>query len=307
MGIFGLVSAYFGVIEVQGRGSLHVHMLLWLKNAPNADEMLELLGEEGFRKKVATYIDHVIHGHLDGFDERYVKGNDREPHISFSRPPDPRAPDWEARMKEMEWKLARAHQVHVCKRSTCLQRNSKGNFVCKRRAPWPLIERTVVHATGVLDIRRTYGFLNAYSPAILVALRCNNDLKVVIYGSDTKNLGMYLTNYQSKDPAKTYNMSALLSSALMYHQGHLSHLGSVQEQNRLLIYRCFNILNRQAELSAPQVMSYLMNWGDRFVSHQYVPVYWGQLAGVLKRVYPLLGGAGESKVGSTVSMADLRW
>ena len=41
MGLLGVLSAYFGVVEAQGRGCLHVHMLLWLKNAPNADEMVE--------------------------------------------------------------------------------------------------------------------------------------------------------------------------------------------------------------------------------------------------------------------------
>ena len=110
----------------------------------------------------------------------------------------------------------------------------------------------------------------------------------MIYGRETKNIGMYLTNYQNKDPSKSYNMSALLGSALKYHQTHSDHLESLRERNRLLIYRCFNVLNRQSELSAPQVMSYLMNWGDRFTSHQYVSVYWGQLASALKRVFPFL-------------------
>ena len=83
-------------------------------------------------------------------------------------------------------------------------------------------------------------------------------------------------------------MSALLGSALAYHQTHSSHMESLREQNRLLIYRCFNVLNKQVELSGPQVMSYLMNWGDSFASHQYVSVYWSQLANALKRVYPSL-------------------
>ena len=48
MGIFGYVSGYFGMVEAQGRGSLHVHMLLWLKHAPNADEMLDLLTQVQF-------------------------------------------------------------------------------------------------------------------------------------------------------------------------------------------------------------------------------------------------------------------
>lgn len=87
MGIFGFVNGYFGVIEAQGRGSLHVHLLIWLKNAPNAEEMLELLTQPVFHEKIATYIDHNIRTHLDGFDEDYVKNNQRERHISYSRPP----------------------------------------------------------------------------------------------------------------------------------------------------------------------------------------------------------------------------
>jgi hypothetical protein len=288
MGIFGMVNGYFGVVEAQGRGSLHVHMLVWLKDAPNADEMMELLTHSEFRERIATYINHTVRTDLQGFDEEFVRETRFEPHVSFSRPPNPSIQDWERDMTVMERKLARAHQVHVCKTSTCLRRNRKGNLECKRRAPWPLFERTVVHASGVLDMQRSYGFLNGYSPAILVCLRCNNDLKVVIYGKDTRNLARYLTNYQSKDPSKTYNMSALLGSAVLYHQAHLPQSQSLRDQNRLLIYRCFNVLNRQAELSAPQVMSYLMNWGDRFTSHQYVAVHWNQLANVLRRVFPTL-------------------
>ena len=160
--------------------------------------------------------------------------------------------------------------------------------MCKRRVPWPLNEKTMVHASGVVDLHHTHPFLNGYLPAVLVCLRCNNDIKPVIYGKDTKNIGFYLTNYQNKDPSKTYNMSALLGSALVYHQKHLPQFQSLRDQNRLLIYRCFNVLNRQAELSGPQVISYLMNWGDHFTSHQYVPVYWNQVANVLGKVYPSL-------------------
>lgn len=39
------------------------------------------------------------------------------------------------------------------------------------------------------------------------------------------------------------------------------------------------------ELSGPQVMLYFMGLGDRFISHQYVPVYWGQVVNALKLAY----------------------
>jgi hypothetical protein len=35
-------------------------------------------------------------------------------------------------------------------------------------------------------------------------------------------------------------------------------------------------------------MCYLMNWGDRFTSHQYMSVYWAQLRCALRQVYPSL-------------------
>lgn len=36
MGTLGLGQAYYGMVEAQGRGSLHLHMLMWLRNSPNA-------------------------------------------------------------------------------------------------------------------------------------------------------------------------------------------------------------------------------------------------------------------------------
>ena len=44
------MNGYFGVVEARGRGSLHMHFLIWLKIAPNADEMVELLSEPEFRE-----------------------------------------------------------------------------------------------------------------------------------------------------------------------------------------------------------------------------------------------------------------
>jgi hypothetical protein len=100
-------------------------------------------------------------------------------------------------------------------------------------------------------------------------------------------------------------MSALLGTALIYHQNHHPHFDSLREQNRLLIYRCFNVLNREVELSGPQVMSYLMGWGDRFTSHQYVSVYWCQLARALQHVFPSLLGDNEKEDEVSISIIIL--
>ena len=45
-GIFGWVSAYFSVVESQARATLHLHMMLWLLEAPSMEEMEMLLKDE---------------------------------------------------------------------------------------------------------------------------------------------------------------------------------------------------------------------------------------------------------------------
>ncbi|KAI6130683.1 hypothetical protein EDD16DRAFT_1796410 [Pisolithus croceorrhizus] len=50
-GVFGMVNAYFGVVESQGWGSLHLHMLLWLKDTPSMDEMEHLLKAQDFQEQ----------------------------------------------------------------------------------------------------------------------------------------------------------------------------------------------------------------------------------------------------------------
>ncbi|KAG8707234.1 hypothetical protein FRC08_000625 [Ceratobasidium sp. 394] len=39
MGELGLGNAYFGAVEAQGRGSLHLYLMMWLSNSPDADEI----------------------------------------------------------------------------------------------------------------------------------------------------------------------------------------------------------------------------------------------------------------------------
>jgi hypothetical protein len=291
-GVLGRLSGYFGVVEAQGRGSLHTHMLAWLADVPNADEMVELLRGESFRERIIEYLKGNIHADVEGLDEKYVKETKRETGITYSRPLDPDQSDWGRRFKEMERVLARTYQVHVCNLTTCLRRNRQGKLGCKRRAPWPIERETSVEGNGTMHLARRYGFLNGYNPGLLVGCRCNIDTKFNTNGEETKDAVWYCTGYAFKDPEKSYNQSALLAKGFLYHQNNTlraeTETSTLRDQNRLLIYRCFNALNQQNELSGPQVISYLMGWGDVFRSHRYTPVYWSQVAHALREEYPAL-------------------
>jgi len=67
-GLIGNVEAYFGMVETQGRGTLHIHLLVWLKGVPSSIAALEneLNGPGGhaFQKTVQSYLESVVSNSL---------------------------------------------------------------------------------------------------------------------------------------------------------------------------------------------------------------------------------------------------
>jgi Helitron helicase-like domain at N-terminus len=57
-GILGEVSTYFGVVETNGRGMLHLHTLIWL--AGNVEFFDKLLGDPDFAQQIIEFLDSVI-------------------------------------------------------------------------------------------------------------------------------------------------------------------------------------------------------------------------------------------------------
>lgn len=66
-GLFGKRKAYFGMVETQGRGTLHIHFLVWIFNVPrNATEFKDKLCTEGqhFKDRIAVYVDSIVTNEL---------------------------------------------------------------------------------------------------------------------------------------------------------------------------------------------------------------------------------------------------
>lgn len=292
-GLLGRITGYFGVVEAQGRGTLHVHMLLWLEDAPNAEEMHLLLQRESFRERIREFIKENIRAHVDGLDEETIKVMPREAQLAYSRPPNPDEQDWTEQFTDKLCRVVRSQQIHTCTRMTCLRYNKHGRLTCKRRAPWELSMEEEIDTNGRYKPRRTVPFMNNFCPAISVSLCCNNDIKLLSNGSDTKDCMWYSTTYQSKKQGKNHNISALMAKSMLYHASHTSHVDDILDRNRLLIFRCQHALNREMELSAPQVIAYLMRWGDHLCSHRYVPLYWSALQYRLVMEFEELRGGGN--------------
>jgi hypothetical protein len=297
IGVFGPVTAYFGVIESQGRGSLHLHMLIWLKNSPPSEEMEDLLQQEEFRDRIKAFIKANLRAYLSGFESaESIKNISNDNEVAWSRPPNPDSATYDIDAMELERRVARTMQVHTCEFRRCLVPDKNGQYRCKRRAPFELSEEDCIDEQGHWKSKRLFGFLNGWVPAITLNARCNNDGKLLTNGTDTKNVTFYVTIYQTKKQGKHYNMSALLAKGYAYHSHHTAYLDSLRDNQRLLLFRLIHTINREQELAAPMVISYLMGWGDTYRSHHYSPVYWSSFVSALLKVFAALNCTKGSEV-----------
>jgi hypothetical protein len=288
-GVLGVVEAYIGTVEAQGRGTLHLHMVLWLKGALTADKMRERLLTADFRAKVKRFISANIHADLPDTHGTAVLSVPQLSRVAFSRPVDPRKPDYNEKRKNAEKKIARTVQVHQCGHS-CMKLTRGGRYVCKRKAPFPLATDSWIDENGRWGPRRTFGYLNNWCPEILQSIRANHDIKLITNGMETKDIVFYITNYATKKHLTSSNISPLLAKTFAFNgtsaaQGRTSSLSAL---NKKLMQRCGNTLSREQELSAPKVISHLMNWGDRYISHHFETIHWYTVLSLLKKTFPVL-------------------
>lgn len=131
--ILGQVQSYIGTVEAQGRGTLHLHIILWLKDAPSSKNIQLALKSETFRNKIKSYIQKVIRADINSMKTKeLVQRIPKQPGISYSRPLDPRHVS-EEDQELFEVKLARAVQLHECSKDNCLKL-IQGNYFQTRLA-----------------------------------------------------------------------------------------------------------------------------------------------------------------------------
>ena len=284
-GIVGEVRGYIGTVEAQGRGTLHLHIILWLLGAPTSQTMKSLLTSSAFRDKVCEYISTTIHADLEEKNHEEVLTIVREPDISYSRPIDPVDPDYPTKCKEREIALARSLQLHTCDPNSC-QRMVGNRLICKRRAPFVMSSREWIEPSGSWGPKRYCGYLNNWNPVILQALCSNHDIKLITNAPETKDITWYITTYATKKQAHSSNASALLATRLALHNAQERARHDNVDRNKRLLQRCANALSREQEFSAPEVVSYIMGWGDRYISHNFVTIYWDSVVITLLKAYP---------------------
>ena len=158
--------------------------------------------------------------------------------------------------------------------------------MCKRRAPFPLAAEDWVDIIGLWGPKRLCAFLNNWNPPLTRTLRANHDSKLIMSGGETNVLTWYITNYASKKQQRSSNVSALLAKRVAFHTVEERGRTDIANINKRLIQRCANTLTRDREFSGPEIMSYLMGWGDRYESHYYVGISVDAIMAAIKESFP---------------------
>ena len=66
-GVLGPTKAYFGTVENQGRGSLHLHILIWLDHDLTPSQLKDSIKDVSFRKGLLNYLEDIIKEDLSKF------------------------------------------------------------------------------------------------------------------------------------------------------------------------------------------------------------------------------------------------
>ncbi|KAF2186113.1 hypothetical protein K469DRAFT_528189, partial [Zopfia rhizophila CBS 207.26] len=167
--VFGRISQYFGAVETNERGALHLHGLLWLHGNMYLNPLLKDVEDEGggsYRDRVIQYVDSVFTEDLDQ-EAFYAVQAERTVTSDVSLMLRNREQFSTAFEEEANF-CAGVTQVHTHS-PTCVKysfsRPERTRNLCRFKAPWRLVEKTAFKEGGVLEIRRNHNMVNRWNKA----------------------------------------------------------------------------------------------------------------------------------------------
>ncbi|TRM57989.1 hypothetical protein BD626DRAFT_364914, partial [Schizophyllum amplum] len=286
-GLFGKVGAYYGVVEAQGRGTLHIHMLLWLKHGPSPLDIKQQLADDPeFATRLLFWYDDIISRSIPpetvAYDPSHLEYR-RQP--IMSRPLNPRLPSYDSMFnQDLRDVLENCAQIHSHS-ATCykhLPSNLRSlrdeDKDCRFQLPRPTVEKSCITEDDEIILQCNDGRVNGYSPYITAAQRCNTDIKPIGSGTMAMAMFQYVGSYTTKfsmDTAFVFSaicasMKALATKPPMDVDGNIDH----EERSRLLLVKTVNKLHGKRELSGQQVAAGLLNLPSYYTNRSYPLFFW---------------------------------
>lgn len=204
-GILGNMSSYFGVVETNGRGMLHLHCLIWLNGNigfQNLRERLQLDPE--FAAKMVRYLESIkcsvnlAADNLDAQREELVPPSAREAESDSS---------FMASLLSDANAVVSKYQIHASSHSrSCFKYCKAGSRECQFLFPRELVAQTHVDCHGVVHLERNHQWVNPWNPVLASVLRSNHNISFIPTAARALAAVYYMTNYATKYDVSQYQL-----------------------------------------------------------------------------------------------------
>ncbi|KAJ6622841.1 hypothetical protein B0H10DRAFT_1787574, partial [Mycena sp. CBHHK59/15] len=299
VGLFGRCKGYYIMVEAQGRGTLHAHMVVWIEGNPSPqdlrDHMAEVDGQ--FKSTIFKWMESIISCELPDMVEVLLEKDGvamdpPEPPADFVDPRLTKGPirkdmdeaAFALAFKDTVKELAIACNWHQhC--STCWKHLKNGEArtdqTCRMRINGQTRALTELDAeTESILLRRLHPRINNFNDLILFLVRCNMDIKYIGSGDAAKALAFYISDYITKPTLTTHIGLSAVEYAIKKNEEKFEAAGlavpSEDVKHSLFTKTVMAMVSKQ-ELSHQQVMSYLVGGGDCYTSHTFNPIMWGPM------------------------------
>ncbi|KAJ3720729.1 hypothetical protein DFJ43DRAFT_960931, partial [Lentinula guzmanii] len=293
-GVFGKVSVYYGVVEAQGRGTLHLHLLIWLKHGLSPLDIKHRYDNDPvWAKKLLNWYDDVFSQSIPEGSVPYDHKNalyKRQP--VMSRPLNPSDSNFEHNFnQDLCDILENTGMIHK-HNDTCYKYLPKvihslrdDDKDCRFQLPRPTHEQSHFDEDGHLVLKCNNGSVNGHNPLIIASERCNLDSKPIGSGNVAMAMFQYMGTYTIKftlDTAVVFSaLCAAIKSVSENPPKDIDGNLDAHERSRKLLVQTVNKLVGKRELSGQQMASRLIGTPSCYTNRTYVHFYW---SGMLRHI-----------------------
>ena len=324
-GLYGDTDAYYGTVEQQGRLTLHLHMLLWIKGGLSPKEMrrrlMDLDPDSQFQKKVKNWLESCFTGDfMTGTQEdviNMVAESSKEPGYADPTQTMPESPPpictkdhrdkeickpcsnlktWWNKFRKTVDDILSCSNIHNCNRNMNKDGTRKKGAStgcmdnkwgkCKAHFPRPTApETTVDPETGYLTMKKAEAWINTFTPIVTYLFRCNTDISSLSSGTAIKGVVLYISDYITKTSLKTHTIFESIRSVFDKNTELISGSLPMKEKARRIMTKVVNLLSAKMEIGAPMICMYLLGQPDHYTDHKFIPFYWQSFVSEARRPF----------------------
>lgn len=218
------------MVEAQGKGTLHCHMLIWLEGHLSPQALRDKMAENtDFKNEIFEWLESLIKCQLSTTNEVITEKEG----VPLQRPPraDPHpgtlpgpslshftVDEFELEFKKFTDALAQEFNWHE-HNATCWKHLKPGDkrddAHCRMRINGSTNPETHLDDnTKSIILKRLHPRINNYTDLITFLLKCNMDIKFIGSGEAAKALVYYITDYITKSSLPTHVGLAALAYVL---------------------------------------------------------------------------------------------